>query len=223
MGRPKLVQKGEDTKETKTQRHQLSLRPVSERLSELLGKPVGFGEECIGDTAKAAVAELPKEGGSVLLLENLRFYKAEEKNEVDFAESLASLADAYVNDAFGTSHRAHASVAGVPALMNVEVCGLGLLVSSELAYLDFSSKAEGEIIAAIIGGSKVSTKLPVIKGLLKQVDMLILGGGLAFTFIKAKGIPVGNSLVEDSMIDTAKEILEYAEEHGKTLVIPVDA
>mmetsp|Transcript_3730 Transcript_3730/g.5720 ORF Transcript_3730/g.5720 Transcript_3730/m.5720 type:complete len:442 (+) Transcript_3730:62-1387(+) len=228
MGRPKLVQTGKDDEETDDeetakQKHQLSLRPAAERLSELLGKTVGFGEDCIGDKAKAAVGELPKKGGGVILLENLRFYKAEEKNEEDFAKSLASLADAYVNDAFGTSHRAHASVAGVPALMSEEVCGLGCLVSSELAYLDFSNMKEGETVTAIIGGSKVSTKLPVIKGLLNQVDSLILGGGLAFTFIKAKGIPVGNSLVEDSMVDTAKEILEYANEHGKTIVLPVDA
>lgn len=223
MGRPKLVQKGADNEETNKERHQLSLRPAAERLSELLGIPVSFGDDCIGEKAIAAVEALPKEGGGVLLLENLRFYKAEEKNDAEFAKSLASLADAYVNDAFGTSHRAHASVAGVPALMPDEVCGLGCLVSSELSYLDFASKKEGEMIAAVIGGSKVSTKLPVIRGLLNQIDTLILGGGLAFTFIKAKGVPVGNSLVEDGMVDTARELMEYAKENGKNLVIPVDA
>jgi phosphoglycerate kinase len=168
------------------------------------------------------VSQLPAEGGGVCLLENLRFYKAEEKNDPDFAKTLASYADAYVNDAFGTCHRAHASVSGVPALLPRRLCGIGCLVASELAFLDFSSLGEGERIAAIIGGSKVSTKLPVIQGLMNSVQILVLGGGLAFTFLKAMGVSIGDSLVEEGMIETAKELMEQAERDGKTLVIPVD-
>eukprot|EP00543_Licmophora_paradoxa_P007406 CAMPEP_0202446800 /NCGR_PEP_ID=MMETSP1360-20130828/5380_1 /ASSEMBLY_ACC=CAM_ASM_000848 /TAXON_ID=515479 /ORGANISM="Licmophora paradoxa, Strain CCMP2313" /LENGTH=435 /DNA_ID=CAMNT_0049063503 /DNA_START=55 /DNA_END=1362 /DNA_ORIENTATION=+ len=224
MGRPKLVQKGLDTEETHEQRKKLSLSPVAQRLETLLGKgSVIFGKDCIGDDAKTAVQALPKDGGGVVLLENLRFYTGEEKNDSSFAQSLASLADAYINDAFGTCHRAHASVTGVPALMQPELCGVGCLVASEISYLDFSSLGPDELVAAIIGGSKVSTKLPVIKGLLEQVDTLILGGGLAFTFLKAQGITIGNSLVEDSMIDTAKQLIEEAKSKNKNIVLPIDA
>jgi phosphoglycerate kinase len=137
--------------------------------------------------------------------------------------SLASYADAYINDAFGTCHRAHASVSGVPALLPPDRCGVGCLVASEISFLDFSHVAPGEHVAAIIGGSKVSTKLPVIQGLLKQVHTLVLGGGLAFTFLKAQGVAIGSSLVEEGMIDTAKDLLRQAEETGKTIVLPVDA
>jgi phosphoglycerate kinase len=153
----------------------------------------------------------------------LRFYKQEEKNDAEFAKSLAGYADAYINDAFGTCHRAHASVSGVPAQLAPELCGIGCLVASELAFLDFTSVSDTDKVAAIIGGSKVSTKLPVIKGLLNAVNTLVLGGGLAFTFLKAQGISIGSSLVEESMIDTARELLEAAERTGKTLVLPVDA
>jgi phosphoglycerate kinase len=136
---------------------------------------------------------------------------------------LAALADGYVNDAFGTSHRAHASVAGVPALLDDSLCGVGLLVDREITYLDFSGKKPDEKIGAIIGGSKVSTKLPVIKGLISQVDVLVLGGGLAFTFAKAQGIPIGDSLCEDTMVDTARDLIAEAKEKGKTMVLPIDA
>uniref|UniRef100_A0A7S2SH60 Phosphoglycerate kinase n=1 Tax=Eucampia antarctica TaxID=49252 RepID=A0A7S2SH60_9STRA len=224
MGRPKLVQKGADDDATRAEKKKLSLRPVTDRLSTLLGDDtsVAFAEDCIGAKAEDAVKELSSDGGAVLVLENLRFYKEEEKNEVSFARALASLADAYINDAFGTSHRAHASVSGVPGIIAPEMCGIGCLITSELLYLDFE-KTEGSKITALIGGSKVSTKLPVIKGLLKTVDTLVLGGGLAFTFIKAKNIPVGNSLVEDSMVETAKELMKEADALGKNLVLPVDA
>jgi len=146
MGRPKAVQKGEDT--DGAQRHALSLKHVQGRLSELAGVPVQFVEDCIGDKVKDAVSNLPKEGGAILLLENLRFYKEEEKNGADFVKSLASIADAYVNDAFGTCHRAHASVSGVPALLPKEKCGVGCLVAKEVAFLDFKNLDENEVVAA---------------------------------------------------------------------------
>jgi len=217
-----LFFRGEDNEETKKQKHDLSLKPVAAHLSKLLdGKPVLFGDDCMN--AQKTVAELPAEGGGVALLENLRFYKQEEKNDPNFARTLANYADAYVNDAFGTCHRAHASVSGVPALMSDDVCGIGCLVASELAFLDFKHVSSTDKIAAIIGGSKVSTKLPVIKGLLGSVQTLVLGGGLAFTFLKAKGVNVGSSLLEESMVDTAKDLMEQAKREGKTIVIPVDA
>jgi phosphoglycerate kinase len=221
MGRPKLVQKGEDN--DGSQRKALTLQHVKERLSELAGVKAQFVDDCIGDKVKDAVSNLPKKGGAILLLENLRFYKEEEKNGEDFARSLASLADAYVNDAFGTCHLAHASVAGVPALLPKEKCGVGCLVAKEVAFLDFTSLGEDEIVAAVIGGSKVSTKLPVIKGLLNQVHILVLGGGLAYTFAKAQGFSIGNSLCEEDMVETAKELIEEAKSKGKKLVLPVDA
>ena len=221
MGRPKLVQKGEDV--DGQQRAKLSLRPAAERLASLMEKNVIFGEDCLGEKAKDAVSSLPAEGGGIVLLENLRFYKQEEKNDEDFSRKLASYADAYINDAFGTCHRAHASTAGVPAFLDAKLCGIGSLVASELDYLYFSSLNEGDRVAAIVGGSKVSTKLPVIEGLLRQVDTLVLGGGLAFTFLKAQGISVGNSMVEESMLETALQLIEEAKRLGKNLVLPIDA
>lgn len=221
MGRPKLVQKGEDV--GGQQRAKLSLRPAAERLGSLMELNVIFGEDCLGEKADAAISSLPAEGGGVVLLENLRFYKQEEHNDVDFAQKLASYADAYINDAFGTCHRAHASTAGVPGLLDTTLCGIGSLVASELDFLDFSSLKQGDRVAAIVGGSKVSTKLPVIQGLLRQVDTLVLGGGLAFTFLKAQGIPVGNSMVEESMLETALQLIEESKRLGKNLVLPIDA
>jgi phosphoglycerate kinase len=220
MGRPKKVQKGEDDG---TQRAALSLNNVVTCLKELSGADVRFVDDCIGEKVKEAVAELPKAGGSILVLENLRFRKDEELNIESFAQELASIADAYVNDAFGTAHRAHASVSGVPALLPKEKCGVGCLIASEVAYLDFSQLGEGEKVAAIIGGSKVSTKLPVITGLVNQVHILILGGGLAFTFAKANGIKIGTSLCEDDMIETAKAIISDAKNKGVKLLLPIDA
>lgn len=220
MGRPKKVQKGEDDG---TQRAALSLKHVVSTLKDLSGADVGFVDDCIGDKVKEAVAGLPKNGGSILVLENLRFRKDEETNVESFAQGLASIADAYINDAFGTAHRAHASVAGVPALLPKEKCGVGCLIASEVAYLDFSGLAEGEKVAAIIGGSKVSTKLPVITGLVNQVQILVLGGGLAYTFAKANGVNIGTSLCEDDMVETAKEIMAAAKEKGVKLLLPIDA
>jgi phosphoglycerate kinase len=242
MGRPKLVPAAagktgkddddDDDAATKKERHNLSLRPVAIHLSVLLDHhpDVLFAPDCWD--AAATVAQLPTSGGNrggICLLENLRFYPQEEQNDPEMAARLASYADGYVNDAFGTCHRAHASTAGVPALMNPKLCGIGALVASELAYLDFQhvvTTAVGDPppkIAAIIGGSKVSTKLPVIQGLLHNVDVLILCGGLAFTFLRAMDVPIGSSLVEDSMVDTAKQLLEQAKKNGKQLIVPVDA
>lgn len=146
MGRPKKIQKGEDT--DGSERKSMSLQLVQKRLSELAGVEVQFVDDCIGDKVKSAVDALPKEGGAILLLENLRFYKQEEKNDAEFAQSLASIADAYINDAFGTCHRAHASVSGVPALLPKEKCGVGCLVAKEVAFLDFTSLGEDEVVAA---------------------------------------------------------------------------
>ena len=220
-----LFIRGEDNEETRKQRKDLSLAPVAEHLSKLLGVPVGFGPDCL--TSQDVVAQLPREGGAICLLENLRFYKAEEKNDPGFAKTLADYADAYVNDAFGTCHRAHASVTGVPALLPPKLCGIGLLVEKELTNLDFDTSSIDathgkKACVAIIGGAKVSTKLPVIRGLLHSVDKVILAGGLAFTFLKASGVSVGSSLVEDGMVETALELLEEAKRDHKEIVLPVD-
>lgn len=227
MGRPKLVQGGNmDDEATIKEKHDLSLRPVAVHLGTLLNQEVLFADDCMDATE--TVSQLPSSGkGGICLLENLRFYKKEEKNDIEFAKKLASYADGYVNDAFGTCHRAHASTAGVPSLLDPKLCGIGALVASELAYLDFknvdTSSGTPAKIAAIIGGSKVSTKLPVINGLLDSIDVLLLCGGLAFTFLRAMDIPIGSSLVEESMVDTAKEFIEKAKLNGKQLVVPIDA
>jgi len=223
MGRPKLVQVGADDEATRQERHALSLKPIAEYLGTLLDQQVLFAPDCL--QAHEIVSQL--KGGQVCVLENLRFYKKEEKNDPDMAQVLASYADAYINDAFGTAHRAHASTHGVPAYMsqsgNSSKIGIGILVASELAFLDFRHTSSDDKITAIIGGSKVSTKLPVIQGLLNNVDNLILGGGLAFTFLKAKGINIGTSLVEESMLETAKDLLAQAEAAGKQIYLPIDA
>lgn len=220
MGRPKMVQKGEDDG---TQRAALSLQNIIPRLKELSGADVRFVDDCIGEKVKNAVADLPKTGGSILVLENLRFRKDEENNVNAFSQELASIADAYVNDAFGTAHRAHASVSGVPSCLSKELCGVGCLIASEMAYLDFTQLGESEKIAAVVGGSKVSSKLPVIRGLVNQVHILVLGGGLAYTFAKANGVDIGTSLCEDDMVETAKEIMLDAEKKGVKVFLPIDA
>jgi len=215
MGRPKLVQAGADDDATKKQKHDLSLAPVATYLEKLLEQPVTFCPDCWNAT-------IPDSAG-IVLLENLRFYKQEETNDAAFAQHLASYADAYINDAFGTCHRAHASTTGVPQILTTNATGIGVLVASELAYLDFTPQEGGDKIAAIIGGSKVSTKLPVIEGLLSRCQVLVLGGGLAFTFLKAQGIAIGDSLCEEGMIDTARNLLERAQANGTKVVLPVDA
>jgi len=196
-----------------------SLRPVAEHLSELLGEPVAFAEDCVGAEAKEKVAQL--KDGDVLLLENLRFHKEEEKNDDAFARELASLCDLYVNDAFGTAHRAHASTAGVTKY--VERAAAGLLMEKELEYLGRALERPERPFVAILGGAKVSDKIPVINSLItRRVDKILIGGAMAYTFFKAEGFTTGKSLVEDDMLDTARKIKERAEAEGVRLVLPTD-
>jgi phosphoglycerate kinase len=196
-----------------------SLRPVAEHLSELLGKPVAFADDCVGEAARAAVLKL--KDGDVLLLENLRFHKEEEKNDDAFARELASLCDLYVNDAFGTAHRAHASTAGITKF--VEKAAAGLLMEKELEYLGRVLNNPERPFVAILGGAKVSDKIPVINSLIsRRVDKILIGGAMAYTFFKAEGFTTGKSLVEDDMLATAREIKQRAEAEGVKLVLPTD-
>ena len=194
------------------------LTPVGARLSELLSCSVNKVDDCVGDVVKDAVAGM--ENGSVTLLENVRFYKDEEKNGKDFAKQLAEHADLYVNDAFGTAHRAHASTAGVTEFLSPSVAGF--LLQKELDYLDGAVKAPERPFCAIVGGSKVSSKIGVIETLLNNCDKVILGGGMIFTFYKALGKSVGSSLVEDDKIDLAKDLMAKAEKMGVKILLPTD-
>ena len=196
-----------------------SLRPVAEHLSQLLGKPVAFADDCVGGPAEAAVNALAD--GDVLLLENLRFHPEEEKNDDNFARQLASLCDVYVNDAFGTAHRAHASTVGITH--HVSKAAAGFLMEKELDYLGRVLNNPEHPFAAILGGAKVSDKIPVINALIDRgVDQLLIGGAMAYTFLKAEGFTVGKSLVEDAMLQTALEIKQRAEEKGITFLLPTD-
>ncbi|MBC7259793.1 MAG: phosphoglycerate kinase [Chloroflexi bacterium] len=204
LGRPK----GKPTPE-------FSLRPVAKRLGELLGMPVAFVGECIGPEAEAAVAALKP--GEVLMLENLRFHAEEEANDPEFSRKLAALADLYVNDAFGTAHRAHASTAGVAAYLPAVA---GFLMEKEIDYLSRALEAPGRPFVAILGGAKISDKIGVVKNLLGKVDRLLIGGGMANTFLKAQGYDVAASLVEEDSVAIAKELL--AQGAGRIL-LPTDA
>jgi phosphoglycerate kinase len=196
-----------------------SLRAVAEHLSDLLGKPIGFADDCIGDEVKAKVEALKE--GDCLLLENLRFHPGEEKNDDAFARQLASLCDLYVNDAFGAAHRAHASTAGITK--HARQAAAGLLMLKELEYLGRVRDKPEHPFVAILGGAKVSDKIPVIKALIERhVDKLLIGGAMAYTFFKAEGFTVGKSLVEDNMLETAREIRKQAEEAGVELLLPTD-
>jgi phosphoglycerate kinase len=196
-----------------------SLRPVAEHLSQLLERPVAFAEDCVGLAAESKVKELS--GGDVLLLENLRFHPEEEKNDDNFAKQLASLCDVYVNDAFGTAHRAHASTAGITR--HVAKAAAGLLMEKELEYLGRAINNPEHPFVAILGGAKVSDKIPVINALMdRDVDRILIGGAMAYTFLKAEGFTVGKSLVEDSMMQKALEIKKRAEEKGITFLLPTD-
>jgi len=193
---------------------ELRLDPVARRLSQLLGRDVGKLDDCVGPEVLRAAKSL--EPGQVLLLENLRFHPEEEQNDPDFARQLASLADVYVNDAFGTAHRAHASTAGVAAHLPAVA---GLLLERELEVLGTVLAHPARPFVAILGGAKVSSKIGVIRSLLTKVDLLLVGGGMANTFLKAQGHDVGESLAEDDRLVMAREILEQA---GEKLVLPVD-
>ncbi|TBR60564.1 phosphoglycerate kinase [Westiellopsis prolifica IICB1] len=196
----------------------LRLTPVAKRLSELLGQEVVKADDCIGDDVAAKVGSL--QNGQVLLLENVRFYKEEEKNDPEFAKKLAANADLYVNDAFGTAHRAHASTEGVTQFLSPSVAGY--LVEKELQYLQSAIESPQRPLAAIIGGSKVSSKIGVIETLLEKCDKLIIGGGMIFTFYKARGLSVGKSLVEEDKLELAKSLEAKAKEKGVTLLLPTD-
>ncbi|MBM3782301.1 MAG: phosphoglycerate kinase [Acidobacteria bacterium] len=198
-----------------------SLAPVAAHLSTLLSRPVTFAADCIGAPAIQAVAAAHAPGGSrLVLLENLRFHPEEEANAPDFAAALGDLADVYVNDAFGTAHRAHASVTGIVA--HVSAAGAGLLMEKELTYLSLVMDAPAQPFVAVIGGAKVSDKIEIIESMLGRVDRLIIGGAMAYTFFKALGMPVGRSLVELDKIDEARRIMSLAQARGVQLQLPVD-
>ena len=196
----------------------LRLTPVAKRLSELLGKEVVKCDDCIGDEVSNKVGGL--QNGDVLLLENVRFHGEEEKNDSEFAKKLASNADLYVNDAFGTAHRAHASTEGVTHYLSPSIAGY--LIEKELQYLQNAIENPQRPLAAIIGGSKVSSKIGVIETLLDKCDKLIIGGGMIFTFYKARGLNVGKSLVEEDKLELAKSLEAKAKEKGVDLLLPTD-
>jgi phosphoglycerate kinase len=197
---------------------EFSLLPVQKRLSELLGKSVLFADDCIGNDAQVKAQGLKP--GDVLLLENLRFYAEEEKNDNAFAQKLARLADVYINDAFAVSHRAHASVEAITHF--VQECAAGLLMKKEITSFEKAMNNPQRPLVAIIGGAKVSGKLEMLENIIKKVDVILIGGGMAFTFLKAQGLEVGKSLVEDDLIETAKTILQQAQERGVKIVLPSD-
>mmetsp|Transcript_28234 Transcript_28234/g.84295 ORF Transcript_28234/g.84295 Transcript_28234/m.84295 type:complete len:437 (+) Transcript_28234:60-1370(+) len=195
-----------------------SLGPVAPRLSELLGKDVVMAPDCIGDGVKECVDKMGD--GDVLLLENTRFYKEEEKNVPEFAEKLAANADLFVNDAFGTAHRAHGSTEGVTKYLSPSVAGF--LLQKELDYLDGAVSEPKRPFAAIVGGSKVSSKIGVIESLMEKVDKIVIGGGMVFTFLKARGLETGSSLVEEDQLELATKLEKIAKEKGITFILPSD-
>lgn len=195
-----------------------SLKTVASVFSELLGAPVFFVEECIGDIARNAVDTL--NDGDVLLLENLRFHKEETENDKDFAKDLASLADIYVNDAFGTAHRAHASTEGITKF--IETCVAGFLMKSEIDYFNKTMTHPERPLAAIFGGAKVSTKLHALEHLVDKCDIMLIGGGMTFTFLKYMGFEVGDNILEEDMIDEAGKIMAKARSKGVRFYLPVD-
>ncbi len=198
---------------------QFSLKPVAKRLSEIFGEKVGFVEDCVGEKVSKAIAGL--QNGEILLLENLRFYKGEKANDDEFSKQLAENVDIYINDAFGTAHRAHASTVGITKF--VDECASGFLMERELKVLGKVLKNPERPFVAILGGAKVSDKIPVIKSLIeKRVDKLLIGGAMAYTFLKAMGYTVGKSLFEDDMMPMALEIKKEAEDAGVELILPTD-
>ncbi len=206
LGRPK----GE-------KRPEMSLGPVAERLSELVGKPVAMAGDCVGAEVSENASKLKP--GELLLLENLRFHAEEEKNDPEFARRLGQLADVYVNDAFGAAHRAHASTEGVTQYLE---SAAGLLMKKEVDFLSKIVESPEKPFVAIIGGAKVSTKIGVLESLLPKCTTLVIGGGMAYTFLRARGVGVGNSLVEEDFLKTAENLLETAAKTGTEVILPVD-
>jgi len=204
LGRPKGERKPE-----------MSLRPCVPVLNDLLGKDIAFVDDCIGEAAETAVEKL--DDGDVLLLENLRYYNEETKNEKVFAQKLAALGEVYVNDAFGTAHRAHASTEGVTH--HIDQCAAGYLLMKEIEYIGDLIEDPNRPFVAILGGAKISGKIGVISNLLPKVDKIIIGGGMAYTFFKARGMEIGRSLLEEDKVDLAKELLEKGRDK---IVLPVD-
>ena len=196
----------------------LSLAPVAERLSQLLGRAVGMASDCAGAEVAAKAAAL--QPGQVLLLENVRFHPEEEQNERTFAQQLAELGDAYVNDAFGAAHRAHASTEGVPRCMGAGASGL--LMEREISYLDEALRRPQRPFIAVLGGAKISGKIELIEHLLDRVDALLIGGGMAYTFFKAMGLEIGDSLLEEDRLDTARQLLIRVEDEGLDFQLPTD-
>jgi phosphoglycerate kinase len=196
----------------------MSLKPVAKRLSELLGKPGAFAADCVGaEVEKQAQALTDRD---VLLLENLRFHPEEEKNAPDFARQLASLAEVYVNDAFGTAHRAHASTEGITHFLSP--CAAGLLMEKELEYLGKAVENPAHPYVAIVGGAKVSDKIELLENFIKLADTVLVGGAMAYTFLKAEGMEVGKSKVEDDKLENARALLNSAKSSGKKLLLPID-
>jgi phosphoglycerate kinase len=196
----------------------MSLQPLCAPLGAALGRPVAFAEDCIGDAARRAVDALKP--GDVVLLENLRFHPGEEKNDPAFADQLAALGEAYVNDAFAAAHRAHASIVGLAKRLP---SAAGRLMQAEVEALTRALEAPERPLAALVGGAKVSTKLELLGNLIEKVDLLVLGGGMANTFLFARGTPVGKSLCEKEMAETARAIMAKAESRGRQLLLPIDA
>ena len=206
LGRPK----GEFKKE-------FSLKPVADELTKLLGKEVKLADDVIGENVEQLINQM--KDGDVILLENVRFYAEEEKNDPEFAKKLASLAEIYVNDAFGTTHRAHASTAGIAAYLPAVS---GFLIEKEINFMGNALENPKRPFVAILGGAKVSDKIGVIDALLEKVDTLIIGGGMAYTFFKAQGYGVGNSLCENDKLELAKNLMEKAKQKGVKLLLPID-
>jgi len=198
---------------------EFSLQPVADHLATLVDVPVHFATDCIGPERDKVVAAAKP--GEIVLLENVRFHKEEKKNDSEFAKKLSAGADLFVNDAFGSSHRAHASVSGVTEYLQPSVSGF--LLEKEIRYLEESVNSPSRPFVAILGGAKVSDKIGVIENLLTKVDSIVVGGGMTYTFYKAKGLPVGNSLVEEDKVELAKELLAKAEKAGVNFMLPIDS
>ena len=195
----------------------MSLKPIAPALSDAIGRPVAFAEDCIGDNARSAVAKL--NDGDVLLLENTRFHAGEEKNNPDFAKAVASLGDIFVNDAFSAVHRAHATTEGLAHLLP---SAAGRAMEAELSHLHKALDKPMRPVMAVVGGAKVSTKIELLGNLIKRVDVLVIGGGMANTFLAAQGVEVGKSLCERDQLDTARDILKSATQSGAAIVLPAD-